>query len=626
MNNHTNDHSPWWQKAIIGAIGGVCLSLLKLIEVKFYVGNSGFDEIIIGYLTYTTYIILGMIVAVFFTDHELPKQKREKNALILGLLVPSILIAIVTSPVREDRFLSASETGIPELEKSADLAGGNLFLSDAYAQDNTSGTPDALSETASGNALVLGTNKINPIQEKDVRTPFGILFLKAIGRKIATEDYTLVIGTTESEEMALSIADKINSYTLCDHDDNGKDSNCAKVVRPSGAEKMYVTIGDFDTASNITIKKNVILNQIINKAKEQEDPLNSKIALGALEQGGEGDLGPLGGGGDRGIVGDIAVVDDGFGTLGGVGVFDVPQPPGDRDDVDGGIAAADADDLVGGHLHAAFVEGLEEGDAGNAVGGVFPAGYRKSATALAAQGPEDGVIVLFQVRDLDVGAYLGAELDLDAHGDDAVDFRVQLLARHAIAGDAVAEHAAEPGVGLEDGAGVAHAAQLVGRRQPRGPTADDGDLLAGVGAGLEAVALGNGVVADVLLDGVDADEVLELVAVAAVLTGGGADPAHHGGEGIGVGGTAEGVFLPVHPLRRQFLLASDGQPAANVLAGRAATLAGGRFVHIGGTLVRGILDEDLFGQVIPGVLAVLVPTPGKLGFHFVAGSRHRSFS
>ncbi len=202
------------------------------------------------------------------------------------------------------------------------------------------------------------------------------------------------------------------------------------------------------------------------------------------------------------------------------------------------------------------------------------------------------------------------------------DLRVQLLARHTVTGYAVAEHTAEPLVRLEDGAGMTHAAQLVGGRQTGGTAADDSDFLAGIRTGHELVSLFDGVVADVLLDRVDADEIFHLVAVAAVLARRRTDPAHHGREGIGVGGAAERVLLPVHTLRRLLLLAHDRQPAANVLTGRAATLTGRRLVDVGRTLVGSILVEDLLGQVVPSALAILVPAPGKLGVHLVAGSRH----
>ena len=118
----------------------------------------------------------------------------------------------------------------------------------------------------------------------------------------------------------------------------------------------------------------------------------------------------------------------------------------------------------------------------------------------------------------------------------------------------------------------------------------------------------------ILLDGVDADEVFQFITVAAVLAGRRADPTHHGRKGIGIGGATEGILLPVHPDRRLFLLAHDGQPAADVLARGATALAGRRLVDIGRTLVGGVLNKDLLGQIAPFLVAVLIRRQESLVF------------
>ena len=76
----------------------------------------------------------------------------------------------------------------------------------------------------------------------------------------------------------------------------------------------------------------------------------------------------------------------------GLACCDVAEAAGHRDDVDGGITTTHAYHLIGGDLHAALVEGLEEGDAGDAIGRAGPALHRQTATALATDGPENGVV------------------------------------------------------------------------------------------------------------------------------------------------------------------------------------------------------------------------------------------
>ena len=165
---------------------------------------------------------------------------------------------------------------------------------------------------------------------------------------------------------------------------------------------------------------------------------------------------------------------------------------------------------------------------------------------------------------------------------------------------------------------MAQPAQLVGGRQARHAAADDGDLPAGfLRRALEGELRGQRVVADELLDRVDADEVLHLVAVAAFLAGCRADPAHDGGEGIGIGRAAEGVFLPGHAGRRLLDATHDLQPAADVLPGRAASLAGRGAVYVGRALVGRIFIEDVLAPALPDVVVVGVSTESQLVCHGV---------
>src|SRR3989304_1861072 len=101
------DELTWLEKAGIGALGGLGLAILKLIDARFYLGTVSSVEPAAAYLTYFCYMLLGSLVAVFFTDHELPAdnelpaqkikrtQKMKRSAFVLGLLAPSVLLAIV---------------------------------------------------------------------------------------------------------------------------------------------------------------------------------------------------------------------------------------------------------------------------------------------------------------------------------------------------------------------------------------------------------------------------------------------------------------------------------------------------------------------------------------------------
>src|SRR5438309_1809680 len=91
----------WIDKAKIGAVGGIALALLKLIDNHFFVSACLMPEVYGNLLIYVAYVVLGMIVAVFLTDPELPASKLSRNAFVLGLLAPSVLIAISAKPLAD---------------------------------------------------------------------------------------------------------------------------------------------------------------------------------------------------------------------------------------------------------------------------------------------------------------------------------------------------------------------------------------------------------------------------------------------------------------------------------------------------------------------------------------------
>src|SRR5258708_14077832 len=86
-----------YQKLSIGAIGAVCVSILKLINANFYLGSSR-SEAIGAYLTFFGYVVLGMALGGLFWEDREVAQKTRKSAFLMGLLAPSILLAIIAKP------------------------------------------------------------------------------------------------------------------------------------------------------------------------------------------------------------------------------------------------------------------------------------------------------------------------------------------------------------------------------------------------------------------------------------------------------------------------------------------------------------------------------------------------
>jgi hypothetical protein len=118
-------------------------------------------------------------------------------------------------------------------------------------------------------------------------------------------------------------------------------------------------------------------------------------------------------------------------------------------DVHRGVAAAHHDHALADVLQAAVVEGLEEGRGGNDVGRCRTFG-RQRAAGLGTEAEEDGVEVLVDLLHRDIDTDLGLEPDVDAQVEDALDFGVEHITRRAVARDAVAHHAAEVLVVVED--------------------------------------------------------------------------------------------------------------------------------------------------------------------------------
>jgi len=181
------------KKALAGGVGGVCLVLLKLVDAKFYLLGHSTTEMLVGYLSYLAIVVLGISVAAYFSDDELPEPKIAKNAFILGLLAPSLLTAILTSPIQVTSP-GPKRTEIPKIDL------GQWLFSNAYAQANLSesGTPAQQQPTR---AL-----RIIPLKRVDIEPSAVDAWLKILGRKGNIDQYALIVGRSMNEDDARKAA------------------------------------------------------------------------------------------------------------------------------------------------------------------------------------------------------------------------------------------------------------------------------------------------------------------------------------------------------------------------------------------------------------------------------------
>jgi hypothetical protein len=249
-------------KALIGATGGLCLVLLKLIDASFYVDDFFSKQAIVGYLTYFAYLIIGTIVAVFLTEHDVPKEKMRKSAFISGLLGPSILIAILTQPVVPTRSIKDIVRDIPKISW--------FSLSPAIAQ-----THDAPAKQPAA------PGPVAPVQvlKKDAVEPsFKEAFLIAVGRSVPLKDHVYVVGVSDSETKAKAAAGAVNELLTL----QGQGLQ-AQVLKPEGIDKYYVTLGGLKEPNEALQTKATSQAAAIEALKGKPDEASKRAATFLLE-------------------------------------------------------------------------------------------------------------------------------------------------------------------------------------------------------------------------------------------------------------------------------------------------------------------------------------------------------
>ena len=98
---------------------------------------------------------------------------------------------------------------------------------------------------------------------------------------------------------------------------------------------------------------------------------------------------------------------------------------------------------------------------------------------MGTDGQVDGIELVAQASEL-LAVDGVVELNVDTGAQDPVDLGLKTLARQAVAGNAIAQHAAQVVALLKDGHLVAHHGQVVGAGKTGRAAADHGDALTGV--------------------------------------------------------------------------------------------------------------------------------------------------
>lgn len=251
----------WIDKALVGAVGGIALALLKLIDNHFFVSAGLTPEVYGNLLTYMAYVALGMIVAVFLTDPELPASKLSRNAFVLGLLAPSVLIAITAKPLGDPESRSESRKEGSIIQKLK--INSNFFISSGFAQTTTRSPPtqsQASTQEAkdSGKAWTYDAWTTNwahatsppfvVVDEKDVTPSFADGVWSALGRPRPNKTYVYVLGETNDRSSAMEYALQVNKLLkyrvpLNEYPKISYATNFASILRPNGSKNYIITLG-----------------------------------------------------------------------------------------------------------------------------------------------------------------------------------------------------------------------------------------------------------------------------------------------------------------------------------------------------------------------------------------------
>ena len=224
-----------YQRFLIGAAGGFCLTLIKLIEVKFFVGQP-YEELVGGLLIAFSLMIIAAIFTTFLDDNTPGKLFRN------SLLAPSVIFALVnqTGPL-PDSFPEDGQLDIPDVGLEQDVAYGGSSLLDgmvvvpaAYADGRRSGNgwdPQAERQEVQ--------RQIREIEELQ-KLKFGSGVLSGASRYLGrdsrskAQDHLWVIGKAPDETTAQSLADQLDKYF--------SDPGSVRLVKPEGTDDIYITI------------------------------------------------------------------------------------------------------------------------------------------------------------------------------------------------------------------------------------------------------------------------------------------------------------------------------------------------------------------------------------------------
>ena len=258
----------WKFKALIGACGGTCLVMIRLIDANFFI-HKEWETLLGGYLTALGVVVMSTIFTCF-ADENNPRKLFTQ-----ALLAPSLLIAMVKTgePVYQERAATAAQvqtlptptpTPTPEGHKAQttlqmpDAMNDRIVLSGLLLPSTT----DAQIQVAFSQGR--GSNeepRVEPLSRRELGSlTDGALIL--LGRPQPLRCFIYIVGKTTDERQAKDTATTLERYL----------QNVVEVRlrRPDGSREIYITVGKFDTIEGARETERIVKEKASNISNDPD--------------------------------------------------------------------------------------------------------------------------------------------------------------------------------------------------------------------------------------------------------------------------------------------------------------------------------------------------------------------
>jgi len=251
----------WKIKIIIGACGGICLTVIRLIDANFFLDHEG-PTVLGGYLTALGLVILSSIFTCFVDETSHGKLFMQ------ALLAPSLLVAMVsTGTVGHQEGYGFQEVpseaearGTPDVRPTTSQVrsslDGNEIRTIRHALHSTNDGSE-LTTLLSSAAMQTPTQiaffqdhqgdeslRIEPLSKRDLGSlKDGALIL--LGRPQPLRTFIFMVVRTTDPGRAKEIGRTLKQCLPSEMK--------VRLLRPDGSQEIFLAIGDFDTSQNAEI-------------------------------------------------------------------------------------------------------------------------------------------------------------------------------------------------------------------------------------------------------------------------------------------------------------------------------------------------------------------------------------